>query len=162
MKDLHKKNFSCDLYESAVKATNLIKAKKISKNIDFDIDLPEKITVAVSEGELQTVFINLFDNACYWINNSGNTEKKIFVSVEGKSLEKLSVVVSDTGAGVLPENAEKIFLPGITSKVNGLGMGLVIVTELLSYYKCKIGLRYPSDTAGATFVFDLPILQGEN
>ncbi len=162
MKDLHKKNFSCDLYESAVKATNLIKAKKISKNIDFDIDLPEKITVAVSEGELQTVFINLFDNACYWINNSGNTEKKIFVSVEEKSLEKLSVVVSDTGAGVLPENAEKIFLPGITSKVNGLGMGLVIVTELLSYYKCKIGLRYPSDTAGATFVFDLPILQGEN
>ena len=162
MKDLHKKDFNSDLLECTKKAVNLIKAKKISKNVDYIINIPESISVAISEGELQTVLINLFDNACYWINNSGNNEKKIFVSIEDRTINKLSVVVSDTGTGVLPENAEKIFLPGITSKVNGLGMGLVIITELLSYYKCKIGLRFPSDTSGATFIFDLPIVQGEN
>lgn len=161
MKDLHKKDFKSNLLESSKKAVNLIKAKKISKNIEYVIDIPENIVVAISEGELQTILINLFDNSCYWINSSGNDEKKIFVSVEYDTVKKISIVVSDTGTGILPENAEKIFLPGITSKINGLGMGLVIVTELLSYYKCKIGLRYPSDTIGATFVFDLPIMQGE-
>ena len=160
MKSLHKNNYNCDLLECAKKSVSLIKAKKISKHVEFLLAIPESILVAMSEGELQTVFINLFDNACYWINNSGNNEKKILVSIEKSDINKLSVVVSDTGTGVPTENAEKIFLPGITSKVNGLGMGLVIITELLSYYKCKIGLRYPSDTSGATFVFEIPILNG--
>lgn len=162
MKNLHKKNFNTNLFESTMKAVNLIKAKKISKNVEYDINIPENIFVSISEGELQTVFINLFDNACYWINDSGNSDKRVFVSVESKDINKISIVVCDTGSGIQPENAEKIFLPGITSKINGLGMGLVIVTELLSYYKCKIGLRYPSDTTGATFVFDLPISQGDD
>lgn len=161
MKELHRKNFNADLLECTEKAVSLIKAKKISKNIDYVIDIPDNISVAISEGELQTILINLFDNSCYWINDSKHDEKKIFISLENCNANKVYVVVSDTGAGILPENAEKIFLPGITSKVNGLGMGLVIVTELLSYYKCKIGLRFPSDTAGATFVFDLPIIQGD-
>jgi C4-dicarboxylate-specific signal transduction histidine kinase len=157
MKDLHNKNLNCDLYTCVKKAEGLIKAKKISKDIEFDINVPEQISVLMSEGELQTILINLFDNACYWIKNSSNIEKQIYVTIEKKGNNKVSVVVSDTGEGVLPENAEKIFLPGVTSKINGLGMGLVIVTELLSYYNCKIGLRYPSDSSGATFVFDLPI-----
>ncbi|MBQ3715978.1 MAG: sensor histidine kinase [Fibrobacter sp.] len=157
MKDLRKRKFQCDLYNSIKKAENLIKAKKISQDVEFDIDIPENISIAISEGELQTIFINLFDNACYWIKESDNSEKKILVSLEKADSERVLVVVSDTGNGILPENAEKIFLPGVTSKVNGLGMGLVIVTEILSYCQCKIGLRIPSDTTGATFIFDLPI-----
>ena len=157
MKDLRKKKFECNLYSSIKKSESLIRAKKISQDIEFDIDIPEGISVSISEGELQTIFINLFDNACYWIKESNNVDKKILVSLERTGDEKLLIVVSDTGNGILPENAEKIFLPGVTSKINGLGMGLVIVAELLSSCKCKIGLRVPSDTAGATFVFDLPI-----
>lgn len=157
MKDLRKKFFQCDLRNSIKKAENLIKAKKISQDIEFDIGIPESISIAMSEGELQTIFINLFDNACYWIKESNNSEKKVLVSLEKMDSERVLVVVSDTGNGILPENAKKIFLPGVTSKVNGLGMGLVIVTELLSCRQCKIGLRIPSDTMGATFIFDLPI-----
>ncbi|MBR6125746.1 sensor histidine kinase [Candidatus Saccharibacteria bacterium] len=157
MKDLRKKKFQCDLYNSVKKAENLIKAKKISQNVEFDIDIPENISIAISEGELQTIFINLFDNACYWIQKSNNPDKKILVSLEKADSERVLVVVSDTGNGILPENAEKVFLPGVTSKVGGLGMGLVIVTEILSSCQCKIGLRIPSDTMGATFIFDLPV-----
>lgn len=73
-----------------------------------------------------------------------------------------TIVVSDTGLGVEPENAEKIFTPGITAKPKGVGMGLVIVTELVNAYNGKAGLRYPGNLHGATFVFDVPMKRGES
>jgi len=36
-------------------------------------------------------------------------------------------------------------------------MGLVIITELLSYYGGKIATGIPGDIGGATFLFDIPL-----
>ena len=71
--------------------------------------------------------------------------------------DRVTITISDTGLGVPEENAEKIFIPGVTGKPKGIGMGLVIVTELVSAYKGKVGLKIPGDLQGASFVFDLPI-----
>ena len=68
----------------------------------------------------------------------------------------LRILVVDSGSGILEEDADSVFVPGITSKPNGVGMGLVIVSELLSSCGGKIGLRYPSDDTGATFIIDIP------
>ena len=77
--------------------------------------------------------------------------------MEQRNDGRITVSVSDTGTGVAPENADKIFTPGITAKPKGIGMGLVFVTELVSAYNGKAGLRYPSNLQGATFVFDIPV-----
>ena len=53
--------------------------------------------------------------------------------------------------------AEKIFNPGVTAKPNGIGMGLVIITELLNNHKETIRLETPGDLGGATFVFTLKL-----
>ena len=45
----------------------------------------------------------------------------------------------------------------ILNRIVSIGMGLVIVTELVSAYKGKVGLKIPGDLQGASFVFDLPI-----
>jgi len=157
-KDLRKQNNVCDLADIIQKSIRLIKAKKISKDIDFKFIIPENVNVCMHEGELQTIFINLFDNACYWIQEAKKQAKLIAISVENTPLsDRINVVISDNGVGVLPEEAARIFNPGITSKPHGIGMGLVIVSELLNYYDGKIGVRIPSDIDGATFVFDVPV-----
>lgn len=74
---------------------------------------------------------------------------------------KVSVIISDTGIGIQHDEVDKIFQPGITSKPHGIGMGLVIVTELLNNYDCKIGTVVPGEIGGATFVFELPIEKGD-
>lgn len=156
MKDLHKKKLDCDLKSGVANAISIICSKKISQGVVFENKLPETFRISLSEGELQTIVINLLDNACYWMKSSN--EKKVSISLEEND-GVVQMIIADTGVGVKQEDVEKIFLPGVTSKLNGLGMGLVIVTEMLSYYNCKVGVRLPSDTIGATFVVDLPIVR---
>lgn len=57
-------------------------------------------------------------------------------------------------------DAEKIFIPGVTSKPKGIGMGLVIATEIIKSYGGMIGVRIPGDMDGATFVIELPLRKG--
>ncbi len=95
----------------------------------------------MAEGELQTVLINFFDNACYWIKESKSSDKRIVVSVKKLENGRIEITVSDTGTGVSAENAEKIFVPGVTGKPKGIGMGLVIVTELVNAYHGKSRLE---------------------
>lgn len=64
--------------------------------------------------------------------------------------------------GIQQDEVDKIFQPGITSKPHGIGMGLVIVTELLNNYGCKVGTVVPGELEGATFVFELPCNKEEN
>lgn len=156
-RDLRKKENQCSLYECVENSVRLIKAKKLSKDINFVRNIDKCIIVNMSEGELQTILINLFDNACYWIRESKNKDMQIVIETEQKDDGRITIAVSDTGTGIAPENAEKIFTPGITGKPKGIGMGLVIVTELVGAYNGKAGVRYPSNLQGATFVFDVPV-----
>lgn len=147
----------CNIYEEISKSIRLISSKKDAANVDFKVDADKNINSSMFAGELQTVLINLFDNALYWINYSQKADKTISIGINKLSDEKVKVTVSDSGVGITRDDAEKIFQPGITSKPHGIGMGLVIVTELLSNYNCKIATVVPGELGGATFEFELPI-----
>lgn len=159
-RDLRKKYNYCNLLECVRKSIRLIKAKKISSDIQFIYDIDQNIVVQMAEGELQTVLINFFDNSCYWIKESKNSDMRIIVSVKKIENGRIDITISDTGTGISAENAEKIFVPGVTGKPKGIGMGLVIVTELVNAYHGKVGLKIPGDLSGASFVFDLPLQKG--
>ncbi len=156
-KNLSAEQSSCKLTEEIAKSIRLISSKKEAKDINFDVNVEPDIEVFLSCGELQTVLVNLFDNAIFWINYSKKAQRKIQISIERLSMEKIRLIVSDSGIGIEREEADKIFQPGITSKPHGIGMGLVIVTEILSNYDCKIGTVIPGELGGATFVLELPI-----
>ena len=142
--------------DNAVKdSINLIKAKKEANGVDFKNEINKGIVIGMHSGEIQTILLNLLDNACYWLSRMPNKKTiKIKTSIMDK---KVYVNVSDNGPGINEEDVEKIFSPGITGKPQGIGMGLVIATELLSHYDCKIETRVPGDIGGATFIFELPL-----
>ena len=160
-RDLRKKENYSNLFECVRNSVRLIKSKKISSDIQFIYSIDKNTVVQISESELQTVLINLFDNACYWIKESGNQDKRVVINAERIPEGRVTVTVSDTGTGVQEDYSEKIFIPGVTAKPRGIGMGLVIVTELVSAYHGKVGLKAKSDLCGASFVFDLPLKKGE-
>ena len=142
--------------EAVESSVRLIKAKKEAKKIDFIIDIDENDVCTMHIGEFQTILINLLDNACYWLRNAKN--KKIKISAKLSSNNKnMEIVVSDNGPGIIEEEKQKIFQPGVTAKPQGIGMGLVIVTELLNNHNCKIRLETPGEYGGATFAFEVPM-----
>lgn len=66
----------------------------------------------------------------------------------------LSIAVSDDGAGVVAEMADRLFEPFVTSRPDGTGLGLAIARELADAHGGRLVLR---DTAGlTTFALELP------
>lgn len=134
--------------------------EKIKKHgILINTNVGPDVFIGLHSGEIQTVLVNLIDNAIYWITQEASDQKEIVVSAGFMSgtKERMTISISDTGTGVPRENAEKIFEPGVTGKPHGIGMGMVIVAEILARHQGKIALQYPSELSGATFVFDVPL-----
>jgi two-component system nitrogen regulation sensor histidine kinase NtrY len=68
---------------------------------------------------------------------------------------KVLIEVADTGAGLTPEECERIFTPYYTSKQQGTGLGLAIVQSVVSDHGGRI--RVQSEPGrGTTFVIELP------
>lgn len=106
---------------------------------------------------LQQIIVNLVGNAVKFTNQG-------FVALEVKTLEvslqstKLEFVVSDTGIGIPPEKAHKLFKPfsqvdaTTTRKFGGTGLGLVICSRLAELMEGQIQAVNRIDR-GAQFVF---------
>ncbi|MGB8967443.1 MAG: ATP-binding protein, partial [Candidatus Sulfotelmatobacter sp.] len=68
---------------------------------------------------------------------------------------KVVVEVADTGAGLTPEECERIFTPYYTSKEHGTGLGLAIVQSVVSDHGGRIRVQ-SSPGRGTKFVIELP------
>ena len=154
--DLRNKKNQCALQNTLLSSVRLVQGQKYAKDVDIKIDNVPEIDIGMHEGELQTVFVNLMDNACYWMKGNQGP-KQITLEYKIVNKNRLEVTISDNGPGIKESDAQLIFDAGVTAKPHGIGMGLTIVTELLDYYNGKIATIVPGTLGGATFVFDVPI-----
>jgi signal transduction histidine kinase len=68
---------------------------------------------------------------------------------------EIELSVEDDGAGVEPENREKIFQPFFTTKAQGTGLGLPIVLSIVTQHRGSLRLE-SSVKGGAAFRIHLP------
>jgi signal transduction histidine kinase len=68
---------------------------------------------------------------------------------------KVLIEVADTGAGMTPEERERIFTPYYTSKAQGTGLGLAIVQSVVSDHGGRVWVQ-GEQGRGTTFVIELP------
>jgi two-component system sensor kinase FixL len=69
----------------------------------------------------------------------------------------LEVIVRDTGPGIPPQMLEQIFEPFITSKPQGLGMGLAISRTVVAAHGGRLWAESVPE-GGAALRFTLPII----
>jgi signal transduction histidine kinase len=91
------------------------------------------------------VFINLIDNALFWIQDS-NEPRIVMLNVNGDSL-----LVSDTGPGISLRDRGSIFDQGFTKKIGGRGLGLYISRDILTKVGYSLTLDDTNLGSGATF-----------
>jgi signal transduction histidine kinase len=71
--------------------------------------------------------------------------------------ERFAVLeISDTGAGLTPEECERLFTPYYTTKQHGTGLGLAIAQSVISDHDGKISVKSKKDE-GTTFHVELPV-----
>ncbi len=87
-------------------------------------DIGDVPPVRGSEGRLGQVFLNLIVNAAHAIPEGRPDTHVIRLSASRQLDGKVAISVTDTGAGIAPENLSRIFDPFFTTKPAGLGTGL--------------------------------------
>lgn len=111
------------------------------RDFQFDINFEisgDDFTVHTNLGLLLQVFINLVDNAIYWLKQQPTKKRQILVTLDSDSRQ---VIVADSGPGIDPDLAEVIFLEFFSKKADsGRGLGLYIAKELLDRINANISL----------------------
>jgi signal transduction histidine kinase len=93
------------------------------------------------------VFVNIIDNAIYWLNKVNTEEKVIRLHADNEGI----IYVSNNGLPIPIQDNSKIFNLGFTRKENGRGMGLHISKEVLGTVGYDISLDTPREYSTVTF-----------
>lgn len=143
--------------ESAARVAALMERELAARRIEVRLPRDGSSVVAVDPGELDAIMLNLLSNAAYWVGQAPEGQRTIQIrSMAMSDVPRFRVEVHDSGPGVPEEDAERIFLPGVTNKPGGIGMGLTVASELVAEYGGRLGLVRPGKLGGASFVFDVP------
>jgi C4-dicarboxylate-specific signal transduction histidine kinase len=105
--------------------------------------------------QLQMVLHNLVANALDAVADVESGRRRVHVAVATQH-GQLQVLVSDTGRGVLPEIESRLFEPFVTSKLDGMGLGLAISRTLLQSQGGELRLD-ESGAGGTRFSVELPL-----
>ncbi len=117
---------------------------------EYDENLP---TVEGYGGQLNQVFMNILDNACYAVSENGS----IYIRLH-KIENDVIIEFEDTGCGMKKEQIEKIFDPFYTTKPvgSGTGLGMSISYKVIQNHNGSIKVD-SVEGKGTKFVLRLPI-----
>jgi C4-dicarboxylate-specific signal transduction histidine kinase len=103
--------------------------------------------------QLQQVLLNLVTNACEAMANQPHRERRLIIATrledDGENVE---CSVTDAGHGIPPSSLERIFEPRVTTKGNGLGLGLSICRSIIEAHRGRVWAENAS-AGGAVFRF---------
>ncbi len=109
--------------------------------------------VELDREQIKRVLINLLDNAVAAVAEKG--EIRLATSYD-RSREVVCLEVSDDGCGLAPDIKSKIFEPYFSTKENGTGLGLTIVSQIVEDHRGYVRVR-PNEPRGTRFTIELPV-----
>lgn len=135
-------------------ALALVGAKERGVRVQFLFDALADL-VMVNKVQIQQVLLNLMRNAMEAMDESERRE--ILVSTAASPDDLLVVTVADTGPGISDEFSLQLFRPFVTTKPNGMGVGLSISRTIIESHGGRIWTE-PNPGGGAMFRFTLPLV----
>ena len=129
----------------------LVEGPAKERQVRIDTQLGDLPALSIDAGRMKQVFINLFLNAIQASPPGG----AVTVRTRRKG-ERVLVDVSDSGEGVPAGKKGQIFLPFVSTKKEGTGLGLPIVKKIVDAHKGRVEVLDNPD-AGVTFRIDLPL-----
>ncbi|MCE9650083.1 MAG: PAS domain S-box protein [Parvibaculum sp.] len=109
--------------------------------------------ISVDKIQIQQVVLNLVRNSFEAMQSVVRRELIVTTAMDGP--DAVLVTVCDTGPGLSPEIAEKLFQPFMTTKETGMGIGLSICRSIIESHDGELWAT-PNAGDGVTFNFRLP------
>jgi two-component system, LuxR family, sensor kinase FixL len=114
--------------------------------------------IAGDRVQLQQVLLNLVLNACDAMNLVPEAARRLTIVTMAGPEHSVRVTVCDTGPGVAGD-LERVFEPFVTSKTQGLGLGLAVCRSIVTAHEGRLWAENNPD-GGASFCFELPCMSG--
>lgn len=110
------------------------------------------LRVMAERVRLEQVLVNLLQNAFEAVDGAARPEVRLTVDA-GEA--EVAITVADNGPGLAPEVADSLFLPFVTTKPRGVGLGLVISRDITAEFGGRLTVESrPGE--GAAFTVALP------
>jgi PAS domain S-box-containing protein len=130
-------------------ALALTGAKALGVQVRFRFD-PKVLCVFVDRIQIQQVLINLMRNALEAL--AGSVRRDLEVKTRLLDEETVEIVVADSGPGLTKNVADRLFEPFVSTKRNGMGLGLSICRSIIEAHGGQL-LSSSDPRGGAIFRF---------
>ncbi len=156
---------SLDLRELTESVAKLMERNAESKGLRLNIKIDEKVRASVRGDpvRLRQVLTNLVSNAIKF-TDKGHVSVSLTRRSDSASHHEVLFGIRDTGIGIAPEAAERLFRPfsqadaSTTRMRGGTGLGLVICKRLVDLMGGQIGVK-SEPGRGSLFWFSIPLLK---
>ncbi len=128
----------------------MIQADAIHQDKVIQMDLGEPPLVLFDAKEIRQLILNLVRNGLEAMSAKGILT--IGTSTEGN---EIVLFVKDQGHGLDPDLLDKLGTPFVTTKDNGIGLGLAVCYSIVARHKARID--YETDLEGTTFKVFFPL-----
>ena len=132
-------------------ALALVGIRETGVHVSFAFD-PGVEMVLVDKVQIQQVILNLMRNAIEALQETERRELRISAAPDDGGM--VMVTVADTGPGIAPEIADKLFQPFMTTKRHGMGVGLSISRTIVEAHG---GRLWAEANPGGGTVFRLTV-----
>jgi two-component system sensor kinase FixL len=145
------------LVEEAL-ALALLGARQSGIHVALDLDR-NVIPVLVDSVQIQQVVLNLVRNAVEAMEAVERRELTIATrAIRSENIAEVRII--DSGPGIAPEIADRLFQPFVTTKTAGMGLGLSICREIVEAHQGSLA-AVPNPSGGTVFQLILPMPPGE-
>ena len=106
--------------------------------------------------QIKRVLINLLDNAVAAVGGHGEVK---LATAHDPARGVVTLEITDDGCGLAPEIRTKIFEPYFSTKENGTGLGLTIVSQIIEDHRGYIR-AWPNEPKGTRFTIEFSVAAG--
>ena len=136
-------------------AVALIEADARKRNIHITTALARDLAeVQADRVMIEQVLLNLIRNGMDAMAGSSAERRRLQIDTRADG-EDVQVAVRDSGAGIPPDIAEKLFAPFFTTKPDGMGMGLNICRSIVELHHGRLWFE-AAEGGGTVFILKLP------
>jgi PAS domain S-box-containing protein len=134
----------------------LVKPDAATRKVRLAVEVPATLPpVRGDRVHLQQVLLNLILNGMDAMAEVPAQQRRLVVRARQADAGTVEVAIADAGRGVEAAKLERLFEPFVTTKPEGLGLGLPISADIVRAHGGRIWAE--SGPAGATFYFTVPV-----
>jgi PAS domain S-box-containing protein len=144
-----------DINDVVEESLRLMRSDLLSRQVVVSADLAGALpAVSGDRYQLQQVLLNFVINGCDAMDGRG-ADRRLLVRTKTTADGDVEVSVGDRGAGIPSTDLERIFEPFVTTKANGMGLGLAICRSIVEAHGGRLWATNNAD-CGATLHCELP------